>query len=135
MFCCPFEIILLSTDVKKMVLSIAAFCIRTCLRSLTFQKIIVLIFLFEVDWSFWIASMRDFNGVIVILSIICPRTFSRVRKKCDLSEAAFMFSCSNIWWCFSTTVKILSFVCDCKKNRLKMWLHFYWVLVVWKLYS
>ena len=74
-----------------MVLSIAAFCIRTYLRSLTFQEIIVLIFLFEGDWSFWIASMRDFNGVIVILSIICSRTFTRVRKKCDLPEAAFMF--------------------------------------------
>ena len=40
--------------------------------------------------------MRDFNGVIVFLSIICPRNFTRVRKKCDLSGAAFMFSCSKI---------------------------------------
>ena len=24
--------------------------------------------------------MRDFNGVIVFLSIICPRNFTRVRK-------------------------------------------------------
>ena len=40
--------------------------------------------------------MRDFDGVIVFLSIICPRNFTRVRKKCDLSGAAFMFSCSNI---------------------------------------
>ena len=40
--------------------------------------------------------MRDFNGVIVFLSIICPRNFTRVRKNCDLSAAAFMFSCSNI---------------------------------------
>ena len=91
----------------------------TYLRSLTFQEIIVLIFLFEGDWSFWMSFMRDFNGVIVILSIICPRTFTRVRKKCDLSEAAFMFFCSNTWWYFSTTVKILSFVCDCKKKSSK----------------
>ena len=27
-----------------------------------------------------IASMRDFNGVIVFPLIICPRNFTRVRK-------------------------------------------------------
>ena len=43
-----------------------------------------------------IRSMRDFNGVIVFPSIICPRNFKRVRSKCDLSGAAFMFSLSNI---------------------------------------
>ena len=40
--------------------------------------------------------MRDFNGVIVFLSVICPRNVTHARKKCDLSGAAFMFSCSNI---------------------------------------
>ena len=40
--------------------------------------------------------MRDFNGVIVFLSMIYPRNFTRVRKECDLSGAAFMFCCSNI---------------------------------------
>ena len=40
--------------------------------------------------------MRDFDGVIVFLSIICPRNFTSVRKKCDLYGAAFMFSCNNI---------------------------------------
>ena len=29
--------------------------------------------------------MRDFNGVIVFLSILCPRNLTRVKKKCDLS--------------------------------------------------
>ena len=32
----------------------------------------------------------------MFLSILCPRNFTRVRKKCDLSGAAFMFSCNNI---------------------------------------
>ena len=40
--------------------------------------------------------MRDFNEVIVFFSSICPRNFTRVRKNCDLSGAAFMFFCSNI---------------------------------------
>ena len=40
--------------------------------------------------------MRDFNGVIVFLSIICPRNFTRDRKRSDLSEAVFMFSCDSI---------------------------------------
>ena len=44
--------------------------------------------------------MRDFNGVIVFLLIICPRNFTRVRKKCDLSGAVFMFSFSNIFLIF-----------------------------------
>ena len=43
-----------------------------------------------------IASMRDINGVIVFRSIICSRSFTRERKKCDLSGAAFMFSLSSI---------------------------------------
>ena len=42
------------------------------------------------------ASMRDFNGVIVFPSTKCPRNFTRVRKKCDVSGAAFMFSSSSI---------------------------------------
>ena len=78
-----------------MVLSIAAFCIRIYLRILTFQEILVF-FLFEGDWSFWIASIRDLIGNIVFLSIKCPRNFTRVRKNCDFSGAAFMFSCSKI---------------------------------------
>ena len=40
--------------------------------------------------------MRDFNRVIVFFSIMCPRYFTRVKKKCDLSEAAFIF-CSVIF--------------------------------------
>ena len=36
--------------------------------------------------------MRDFNGVIVSRSILCPKNLTRVRKKCDLLEAAFKFS-------------------------------------------
>ena len=40
--------------------------------------------------------MRDFNGVIVFFSIICPRNVTRVKKKCDLSGAASMFSFCNI---------------------------------------
>ena len=43
-----------------------------------------------------IASMRDFNGVFVFLSLICARNFTQVRKKCNLSGAAFMFSLSSI---------------------------------------
>ena len=40
--------------------------------------------------------MRSFNRVILFLSLICPRIFTRVRKKSDLSGAAFMFSCSEV---------------------------------------
>ena len=32
----------------------------------------------------------------MFVSIICPRIFTRVRKKCDLSGTAFMFSCGII---------------------------------------
>ena len=35
--------------------------------------------------------MRDFNGVIVFLSILCPKNLTRVKKKCDLSGAALRF--------------------------------------------
>ena len=38
-----------------------------------------------------IASMREFNGVIVFPSKKCPRNFTAGRKKCDLSGVAFMF--------------------------------------------
>ena len=62
-----------------MVLSIAAFCIRIYLRNLAFQENLVF-FLYESGWSFWIESMRDFNGFIVFLSIIYLRNFTRVRK-------------------------------------------------------
>ena len=78
-----------------MVLNITAFCIRIYLRSLISRNSCIF-FLFESGWSFWIASMREFNGVVVFLSIMCPRKFTRVRKKCDLSGAAFMFSCTKI---------------------------------------
>ena len=38
-----------------------------------------------------IASMRNFNGVFVFPSIICPRKITRVREKCDLSGATRVF--------------------------------------------
>ena len=60
--------------------------------------------------------MPEFNVVIVFPSIICPRNFSRVRKKCDLSAAAFKFSFSSIWWYLSNTLSISCFVCDCMKK-------------------
>ena len=63
-----------------MVLSITAFYIRLYSRSLTFLEILVFFFIGKLLKVFWIASMRDFNGVIVFLSIICPRNFTRVRK-------------------------------------------------------
>ena len=44
----------------------------------------------------WIASMRDFNGVTVFFSIMCPRNFTRVKKKSDLSGASFIFLFFNI---------------------------------------
>ena len=39
--------------------------------------------------------MRDFKGVIVFLSILCPKNLTLVKKKCDLSGAAFRFSFGN----------------------------------------
>ena len=61
-----------------MVLSMTAFYKRIYLRSLTFQEFPVF---FLLDNGFWIASKPDFFRVIVFLSIICPRIFTRVRKK------------------------------------------------------
>ena len=44
-----------------------------------------------------IASMWDFNGVILFPSIICPNNFFfKCEKKSDLSGAAFTFSLSSI---------------------------------------
>ena len=60
--------------------------------------------------------MRDFGGVIVFLSIICPRNYARNRKKFDLSGAAFMFSGSKY---FSKTINTSFFVCDCMKTSSK----------------
>ena len=50
--------------------------------------------------------MRDFNGAIVFRSILCPKNLTHVKKKCDLSGAAFRFS---------KTVNISSLICDCMK--------------------
>ena len=36
--------------------------------------------------------MRDFNGLIVFRLLSCPKNLTRVKKKCDLSGAAFRFS-------------------------------------------
>ena len=35
--------------------------------------------------------MRDFNGVIVFLSIVCPRNFTRVRKNVIYLELSSCF--------------------------------------------
>ena len=35
--------------------------------------------------------MRDFLAVIIFLFIMRSRNFTRVKKKCDLPSAAFMF--------------------------------------------
>ena len=78
-----------------MVLSITAFCLRIYLKKFSIPRNSCIFVLFEDGWIFWTASMQDFNGVIVFLSIICPRHFARLRKKCDLSGAAFMFSFYN----------------------------------------
>ena len=40
--------------------------------------------------------MRDFEGVIVFFSVICPRNFTLVRKKCVFSGAAFIFLCNKV---------------------------------------
>ena len=40
--------------------------------------------------------MRDFIGVIVFFSIMCPRNFTRVKKKYDLSGDTLMFSFCKI---------------------------------------
>ena len=48
------------------------------LRKFTIPRNSRIFFLFEGGWSFWIAPMRDFNGVLVFLSIKCPRNFTRL---------------------------------------------------------
>ena len=53
-----------------------------------------------------IASMRDFNGAIVFRSIIGLIIFTRVRKKFDLSLAAFKFSLSSNWWYSSNILNL-----------------------------
>ena len=63
--------------------------------------------------------MRDFNGVIVFCSMLCPKNFTLVKKKCDLSGAAFRFSLLRILWYCSKTVNISSFVCYCIKTSSK----------------
>ena len=42
--------------------------------------------------------MRDFNSLVFfsIMCLYCIRHFTRVRKNCDFSGAAFMFSFCNI---------------------------------------
>ena len=47
-------------------------------------------FLVDFGWSFQIASICDFKVVIVVFSIMCPRTFTWVKKKLDISGAAFI---------------------------------------------
>ena len=60
--------------------------------------------------------MRDFNGVILFPSKISPRNVTRVRKNCDLSWAAFMFSLNKIRRYFFNTSNFSSFTCDCMKT-------------------
>ena len=50
---------------------------------------------------------------------MCPKNFTRVGKKCDLSGAAFMFTFNNIWLYFSNSLNISCFVCDCMKTLSK----------------
>ena len=78
-----------------MVLSIIAFYLHIYLRILTFQGFLGF-FLCVGGWSFWIASTGDFNRVIKFFSIMCPRKFSRFKKKYDFSGAAFIISVFNI---------------------------------------
>ena len=41
--------------------------------------------------------MRDFNGVIVFLSMLCPKNLTRVKNKCDLSGWPSDF-CSEVFY-------------------------------------
>ena len=41
--------------------------------------------------------MRDFNGVIVFLSILCPKNFTRVKKKFDLSGGGLQIFRSEVF--------------------------------------
>ena len=85
-----------------MVLSIIAFCKYNYVRNLTFQGILGF-FLFVGGWSFSIASIRDFDRNIVLLSIICPRNLKRVKKNCDLSG---LLSCFRFLLFDDTVLKL-----------------------------
>ena len=63
--------------------------------------------------------MRDFNGIMVFLSIICRMNFTRVR--CFLVLYLMIFS---------KTVSISSFICDCIKTSSKFVIAFFLVLMV-----
>ena len=60
-----------------MVSSITAFCIRIYIRSLTFQEILVFSSYSKVVGFFGLHLCE----ILVILSIICPWNFIRIRKK------------------------------------------------------
>ena len=71
------------------------------------------------------AGVFGFNALIVFFSIMCPRNFKRIKKKSDLSGAAFMFSFFIISWYCSRTVNISSLVCDCINTSSKFVIAFF----------
>ena len=119
MFCCPFKIILLSKDVVNG-LKYSCILYTFLLKKFNIPRNSYTFYLFEGVSSFKIASMRDFIGVIMFLSIICPRNLTRVRKKCDLSGAAFIFSCKKIYWYFLRQQAFRLLFVIAKKHRLNM---------------
>ena len=66
------------------------------MRRVLFSLNFGIFLLIDRVWSFKLASTRDIKEVNVVPLIICPRNFSWVTKKCDLSEDAFMFSFNKI---------------------------------------
>ena len=87
-------------------------------------------FLIGVGWSFQTASNCDFKGVIVVFSIMCPRTFTWVKKKTRFIWCCFHTFFIKVWWYLSSTLDFFILFVTAWKHRLKMYLHFCYELLV-----
>ena len=76
-----------------------------------------------IRWGlkFIIASIHDFNAVIVLPLITCPRNLSRVRKSVIyLGLLSCFLLVKSGCRCFSYTLNNFFFVCDCIRTSSKL---------------
>ena len=90
-------------------------------------------FLIDVGWSFQTASNCDFNGVIVVFSIMWPRTFTWVKKKTRFIWCCFHTFFIKIWWYLSSTLDFFILFVTAWKPRLKLYLRFRYELMFYKI--
>ena len=70
-------------------------------------------FLLDGGWSFWIASIWAFNGVIVFVSITFPKKLTRVRK-----NVIYQGLLSSVRVVMSNNIFL-----DCEDFVIGLWLH------------